>query len=436
MRRRALPVTIVLLLAPTAASWGNDAIDEPSSRFDRPEWMWPTANDVNARVDGIVRDRLYFNAQISVLGLATVPQAPGGRVPLAVVGAEALLGYWRDCNNDGYVGNRLTGQVKYLAAVGGVDGRVCPPGSAFRSALSPYVYELIQVGSHRGVGANHAFTINDPAARVWGDFHRPDEPAYAQALDVAESTGIVEGEGSSLRLGDFAVRLGGLAGDAALAKWRDGPLDLDDLAFRLRNPYSPLKRENDFVLTPNAPLDGGVNFNWPWAIANLNKDAGGWYSREIHVMNVSEFRQASYATFYASVGPVGLHGRNAGSPVFQAPGPIGLPGARIERGEWTAARFAYGAEACAAPAVTRWDCANWPGGPFPAWEATYDRVWGAILGAPYHLRDTDCFDLTPAAPDVVHEARANANYLWDYTLTAASGAIAREVGTAFPTECE
>ncbi len=443
--RRAALAAAVLALLPGAAAWGNDAIEEPSSVHDRREWMWPTANDRTQLVAGELRDRLYFNVQLTVEGIAAMPQAPGGRASPVLVAATGLLGYWRDCNNDGYVGNRATGQLRYLAPGAAVDLAVCPPGSAFNPGtgastgpvwgrIGPMIHEMIHVGSHRGYldTTPIPYSIRDEAARVWGDVGRPEERAFQSAHGYLLST-TVAGETPFGLVGGLTVTADpDAACDVVPCAAPDAALDA--LALRAGPPTAAPKRSNDFSLAPFPPFQEPRNSLWPWTLAGLNGAVGGWYSEQSQIMNATEARGARFFTFYARVGAAGLNGLNHGPPTFRAPGPSGLPGARLARGEWAAPTFVYGEEACREPRATGWDCAAFPSGPFPAWTAARP-TWGVDLAERYHMRDTDCIDYTPAAPDVAAEARANANYAWDYALRTASGDAADAAGPLLEEAC-
>ncbi len=560
MTRPIVAAAIAVLAAAPAAAWGNDPISEPSSALDRPEWMWPTPNDRAQLAGGAMPDRLYFNAQLSANEIATLPQAPGGRMPPVIVSAEAFLGYWRDCNNDGYVGNRLTGQTKYVAATATLDLAVCPPGSAFNPGSSisagpiyglvrPMVYEFIQVGDERGYLDNTPvpYSLHDPAARVWGDVGLPTERAratpatYPFPTDVWDSWNAHFAYVDALTFGRASTTYGrattGLPvtvaptmydtplsaaptplsrvrglysqesrespdGRPLVAIWEcnpaspradptlapradpdgsvfdslnntmkgatvviprappatpgarvqlgqgcDGPANGGVLADGLGQPVvldrkwvtnTASKATTDFVFVPTPPFQEPRHQTLPWALIRHNGATGAWFTRDPQLMDASDARNAHYFTFYAKVGAAGLTGRNSGAPSFTAPGAIALPGARVVAGEVLAPAFVYGAEACAPPRRLGWDCSNFGSGlPSPEWERLKDPRFGATLGETYQLRDTDCVDLTPALGAETNAAKDDANFAWNYGVTAIFNRnVPEDVGHAlFPTYC-
>ncbi len=185
---------------PLVAGWGNDAIQEPSSVYDSRSFMWPGPNDRTALVSGLMSDRVYFNAQLSTGFVTRHVNAPGGRLDSpTLVHADALLGYWRDCNNDGYIGNKLTGQKTYVhtTSPSPVDTSVCPAGSIFWHGSEPLapnapynrvccmVHEFVDIGPWTEFPECYtvspfprcaSWSVPDDLSRVWGDIGLPGEP--------------------------------------------------------------------------------------------------------------------------------------------------------------------------------------------------------------------------------------------------------------------
>lgn len=139
---------LALSLAPAALAWVPDTgwDDEPSTAHDTPDKMFQSPNAGPAQ-------RAYFAGTLN-----------------AQRRFEAMLGYWLDCNGDGFVGDLLTGARDYYVLSFPAN---CPP---------PYVSVvggLIRVDELREIGPG-AQTLNgevpDKDARVWVDWGEPGAP--------------------------------------------------------------------------------------------------------------------------------------------------------------------------------------------------------------------------------------------------------------------
>lgn len=195
---------------------------EPSTTFDDASTLFAEGN---ARRE----ERVYFDARLVT---APVPGGPtvsatldGGRVrPPAAAYVIATLGFWRDCNRDGYVGLKVApgpqgslGQYPLEAAVAAgasVDASVCPPGSRYWPRLpdgSPgrLVDELRAIGpcpptrdgdcatGRDGDPARRTNDVPDALARVWGDFGPPALPrALADPVPHAPSSAFADSDGT------------------------------------------------------------------------------------------------------------------------------------------------------------------------------------------------------------------------------------------------
>ncbi len=230
-----LAVASLLFVAVPAAAehgrWlaGGGAL-EPSSAFDTRSVMFPWPNDRVDPITGAPVERVYFNgyfvaAPVPRIGVRLDANADGGRTyPAPAAVAVAILGYWRDCNGDGYVGAKVLpvayGNLgAYPVAAGGVtfpiDRTLCPAGSPYwptnpaTGQPSALVDEFRWLGPGAGCDASEpgcpgnatpppracvppasptlcvdgvrAFTngandVSDAGARVWGDWERPGGP--------------------------------------------------------------------------------------------------------------------------------------------------------------------------------------------------------------------------------------------------------------------
>ncbi len=564
MHERATLLTLAITLGaaalPAASSWGNDPIQEPSSRFDLPQWMWRTANDRHALVNGEIQERLYFNGQLANAFALRNVNLPGGRLEPVLVKADALLGYWRDCNNDGYVGSMYLGMKDYTVPEAAltphpVDTTVCPPGSQFHIPagwpgvwrnLGAVIHEFIDVGPARQYYFPWiTWQVNDPDARVWGDLGRPDEPRRIAASfrdPAAESPSVLAFPRGTFDSWNGHFRYADMLTFGELSRaYHDTPIVGGDLyampfasqATPLRavryQAYSQANEDNDWqgrpmvrvwdcaredaepTLSPGydssgalvdsvnhtfmgartrlvvpSPVGGGgialatlyvgpgcdgsagqQTFNDglvvphpedPTLSATAQKTtvdmffqyrpphdqpsdmstamwglvprldrtfSATWYGHQVFVGDGAVDRDADYFTFYAKIGPTALA---APAAVPKGSG-LSLPGARVVAGAVQVPTWRYGEEACASPRADRngWDCSSWPA-PSAAWDVHFNGDWGVKLGETYHLRDTDCVDLTPAAPVETGIVKENANFAWNYAVTSAGSDVAEAVG--------
>jgi hypothetical protein len=132
--------------------------------------------------------------------------------------AVAMLGVWKDCNDDGYIGLEEQGLTEYrsevLAAWPGVGDSICPvtptpidpltgkpPAGWFPSHNDgQWVRELLPIGwlnEASVVGDANAWNVNDQNARVWVDGGLPEDHVggsggcfiYPQPAQTFRSTG-------------------------------------------------------------------------------------------------------------------------------------------------------------------------------------------------------------------------------------------------------
>ena len=206
LRARFTTILLAAALAlPVAAAWAGKGQVEPDTTLDRQGGqMWPDA-DVTPGARG---SRVYFNAftvqngGYGAHGLTTNPnlatletQRQGWPGQVA-----AMLGVWKDCNRDGYVGWGDNGLFEYRVELLRGDASVCPavdPGPVPSGAAShdyvtthndgQWVHELIPLGPD--VRPAHLpdvnpYDLNDNDARVWADWGRPGDAPPATRCHV------------------------------------------------------------------------------------------------------------------------------------------------------------------------------------------------------------------------------------------------------------
>lgn len=207
----------ILVAAPVAtATWYAKGTYEPDTTLDTPSFMRTAPDIARTNNDGSMtgKERLvYFNAfQGAYLGyVAGVPTqtspnvAGGSAAPIRTsmhtypTTFYAMLGAWKDCNNDGYVGMGEQGIWEYRSEllVASTGNTICPPGTVPLQTTGPdqgkpvkntpwphndgtWVHEFIPVGwdqpptGSRSTFDSNPVNINDTESRVWGDWNKPD----------------------------------------------------------------------------------------------------------------------------------------------------------------------------------------------------------------------------------------------------------------------
>ena len=188
---------VVLLAAPAAQAYGIRGDNEPSTRRDAQDgYMWTTVNKAAA-------NKVYFNGFSGLYvgyttGVSTTVNPNFATVASAhqdyPYRAFAMLGIWRDCNEDGYVGLGDNAVLEYSSKL--LTGTsVCPvqsiPDKVPRNWLPIHndgtlVREFLPIGWDYKPGSAacpkstlytcsdvNVFNVNDSDARVWADWDLP-----------------------------------------------------------------------------------------------------------------------------------------------------------------------------------------------------------------------------------------------------------------------
>jgi hypothetical protein len=205
MQRQYIIALAALMMALPAASatWYAYGTYEPDTAYDT------SFVQSDANVDPASKE-LYFNVYQTefLVGTSTNSGTAGSRIQMAgVQNFNAMLGPWRDCNADGYVGFAESALIVYRAELL-LDAGICPAGDDFHND-GTWVYEYIPVGSDpREVPQNvHPMQIDDPDALVWGDAGIPGASAAATCPISPFPHGTTSGSGWMIRFLDcFASR--------------------------------------------------------------------------------------------------------------------------------------------------------------------------------------------------------------------------------------
>ena len=198
MRHTLLIVALISLVVPSAAStWYAGGTHEPDTSYDTAAWMFQEPPPVGS-------NRIYFNG-ITFSGTTTsvspnVALLEMQNEPPASERHMALLGVWKDCNGDGYIGAAEQALREYPASLL-LTGSTCPgvtgPASAWVPGAHNYngwVSEFIFIGR---TGTQRIYT--DADAMVWGDYHRPDEkPTFRSCALTPFPRGTTQSTGGAL----------------------------------------------------------------------------------------------------------------------------------------------------------------------------------------------------------------------------------------------
>lgn len=198
----------LLLAAPAAAEWSAYGSFEPDTPYDDGEVMWSAPAPAGEL-------RVYFHG-FTVSPSATPAGKPGVNPNVALLHTQiepvaserhtAQLGIWVDCNEDGYVGLAETAAREYSAQL--LLGSRCPsatgPTTSWTAGAHNYngwVSELVPIIN---VGSSlDTRYYRDDDARVWADFHRPDERPFQRTCRLTTfERGTMETVGGMLNFVD------------------------------------------------------------------------------------------------------------------------------------------------------------------------------------------------------------------------------------------
>ena len=288
MQQRVLILSLAaLLVSPAAAAaWGVKGDLEPNTQHDvRDGFMFLSPPQTTADAG-----KVYFNGWASNGYVTNPSQNPNvGQVGSAIAPVPyktwALLGVWRDCNKDGYVGYGDPGVIEYLATLPGVDTTLCPavapPNPIPAYGWVPthndgtWVHEFLPLGweewrtmwnesdslnAHITIKEedDNPFDLNDTDARVWVDLHLPDAKfaggsncyIVPQPRGTLQSTGgVVESADcfAGFRGTDALTTLGNAGADSTPAgqiSFKDKPRDQSNSTSKLNQP-NPWGQEDD-----------------------------------------------------------------------------------------------------------------------------------------------------------------------------------------------
>lgn len=202
-------LVVVLLFAPTAfAAWSVKGAWEPDTPYDvATPWMETGPTSSHQRL-------VYFNGFGALGGAVATTLNPNlatvaGSVHPLPFTPVVMMGVWKDCNQDGFVGLGDNGLLEYRADLL-LNDEFCPPmtpppGQQWRSHHHDgWVVELIPIGydDTRTAEDENPYNINDTRARVWADWGLPGDPPRLACPTFPAPYGTFRSTGGLLRHAD------------------------------------------------------------------------------------------------------------------------------------------------------------------------------------------------------------------------------------------
>ena len=260
MRYRTVIITVmvaIMLAAPLAnATWRGRGFWEPDTLRDVQEgtvWTDPDTSEAGAKVYFTAYSGLYVVTPNANVG------ATGASIMTYPTSIHAMLGVWKDCNGDGYVGMPEGLFLTYRAELL-LDTSVCPPQQVnWVNDPQQLVYndgtwirEFWPIGPD-GDADNNAFNIPDEDALIWGDFGLPETEGTRTCPVEPRPEGTYQSTGGFLRYADChaAWRITGAVNDVATTtgvdaiSFADAPEDRPDQSGSLLNQPNPWGQEED-----------------------------------------------------------------------------------------------------------------------------------------------------------------------------------------------
>jgi hypothetical protein len=365
MSRNFLLLGLVAVLAASPlvnAGWGVKGVSEPQTSYDRNGGFMFLTPD-NSPSQAI--NKVYFAGDFGqCVGIRCTYVSPnlatlGTSIQTTEYNFQAVLGVWKDCNNDGYVGLGDQGLLEYrstiLAATAGTT--ICPVEPIAYGTLGQmpvhndgnWVRELIPIGwrnlqpgclyvvpSGPNAGQHlqdcNPFKIDDNGARVWTDFGVPGAN-YAPSCPIAPvAYGTFSTTGGAIKFADcidqwfLTDTLDSVAtGPLAPLSFADDPRDQENSHSILNQPnpwgsqsdasdaqvWDCSKSQTQVQTLGDAPLlgYGWVNVSQPKVPPSVG--TGGSVAGTLNATG-SGFDQCNRNSYGNGDGPQGLVWQNSG----------------------------------------------------------------------------------------------------------------------------
>jgi hypothetical protein len=259
-RRTAIATTIALLflaLPLASADWMGRGFYEPDTEFDRTSgFMWTTPDTSAAGADHV-----YFSA-FAAYYVATPNHNSatlGSNIAPYPTNIHAVLGLWKDCNQDGYIGH-VEGALSEYRAELLLDDSVCGVDSSLPTHNDgEWVREFLAIGpDFQGQGESSAnnsnpYNIPDEGALIWGDWGIPTDGTKASCPVNPRPRGTYQSTGGFVRYADCIAswRVNGAVNTAAALtglsqiSFADAPQERPDQSGSVLNQQNPWGHEED-----------------------------------------------------------------------------------------------------------------------------------------------------------------------------------------------
>lgn len=262
-------LAVSILAAPAAAAtWGAKGSFEPDTLADLSGgFMFPDAD----QSPDLTHRRVYFNGFFGQLGgvgagltTSVNPNFAASETSVQPVPANAyaILGVWKDCNHDGYMGygdNALWEyRVELLPADHVCAARTTDPhdvGYIPQHNDGTWVRELLPISwDNVATSANeNPYNFNDTNARVWADYGAPGAQTRGTCLFLPQARGTFQSTGGMMRWldcysghrGAAAISLAAHEAGAHELAFDDAPAHRPDQSASTLNRPNPWGRPDD-----------------------------------------------------------------------------------------------------------------------------------------------------------------------------------------------
>ena len=252
----AIALALLTAVPMATADWMGRGWSEPDTSFDQSNLNF---NDPDT-TEGA--SKVYFNVYFAQDDVTSNPNVGtlGSSVHAYPTRAYALIGQWKDCNGDGYVGNPEGFLQWYPSQL--ADASICPaiepnygrPGQLVVHNDGTWVRELLTIAPYAGDEPDaYWFNVDDPAVKVWGDWNLPNEGPIDTCPVTPLPQGSLQSTGGLLRYVDChpSWRITGTVNDAAAAAgdeslgFSDAPRERPDQSATPLNQPNPYGSEED-----------------------------------------------------------------------------------------------------------------------------------------------------------------------------------------------
>src|SRR5438552_4382511 len=361
-------IAIVLAMPMGVAEWMGRGFYEPDTAFDRSSGRMWADPDTNPALE-----KVYFSAYGGFYVVTLNPNSGtlGSNVLPYPTNIHYMLGAWRDCNGDGYVGSAETGLIEYRSELlnAEITAGVAPAGACQAMATpdpippgwkpthndGEWVREFLWIGPDdvapdgtsdgcyfkptasectRAQNATNPYNIPDHGARIWSDWGLPGDTAQPTCPVNPRPPGTYQSTGGFPRYEDCHAswrETGTL--DAAIATWNGstGNHALDPFAFsdapkeRPDESRSTLNQPNPYGHQQDAPLVSAYDCSRPPAAVIVDPTYDGSSGATHQVVTNPTNGQPIFVNASGNPDQFGPSDPNSGYVIYQVNSPRGVP---------------------------------------------------------------------------------------------------------------